>query len=161
MDEILALEPGSVKFAKRKLRLQRCKGVPGATPKSTPIVKTSKSKTPHLKAKTTITKVSFKSKNTPTTVPKGDPELGTKLASLSKEERKAVKAVDSARLERRLAKKRAKLAESKGKTGVEKLDNKQRHRQRKNPATSKKIPSAGKKGRIRSERSISKRNLKK
>ncbi len=38
-------------------------------------------------------------------VPKGDPKLGEKLASLSKDERKVAKASDADRLARRLAKK--------------------------------------------------------
>lgn len=163
VDELLALEPGSVKFAKRKLRLQKCKGLPGATPKSTPTVKPSKGKSSQVKTKTKTTSTKTKSlKHSPVVVPKGDPNLGAKLASLSKEERKAAKAADSARLERRLAKKQAKSQQAKGNTGAEKLENKQRHRQRKGPtAAGKKAQSGGKKTRLRSEKSLSKRNLKK
>ena len=47
-------------------------------------------------------------------VPKGDPSLGTKLAGLSKDERKKAKATDADRVARRLAKKRAKSLAEKG-----------------------------------------------
>ena len=50
----------------------------------------------------------------PTHVPKGNPELGAKLAHLPKEERKKVKATDADRVARRLAKKRAKALAEKG-----------------------------------------------
>ncbi|GJJ12991.1 hypothetical protein Clacol_007240 [Clathrus columnatus] len=139
VDEILALEPGSVKFAKRKLRLQRCKGVPGATPKSMPVAKPSVGKSPQSRTKAKANppaKHSVKPRISSVSIPKGDPNLGAKLVSLSKEERKVVKAADSSRIERRLAKKQAKSLQKGGKTGSEKLENK-RHRQRKNPATLK------------------------
>ncbi|KAF9223006.1 hypothetical protein BS17DRAFT_707694, partial [Gyrodon lividus] len=88
VDEILALEPGKLKFAKRKLRVQRCKIIPGAS--------------------ATKDASSVKSARTPNRapvpdVPKGDPSLGEKLANLSKEERKQAKASDADRVARRMA----------------------------------------------------------
>ena len=50
----------------------------------------------------------------PARAPKGNPELGAKLAHLPKEERKKAKAADADRVARRLAKKRAKALAEKG-----------------------------------------------
>lgn len=122
VDEILALDPSKLKFAKRKLRVQRCKTLPGgpklraarptrpsapAPPKSTHI----SSKAPHGSARP-----AHPPRLVPDTkrIPKGDPELGAKLAHLPKEERKKAKAVDADRVARRLAKKRAKALAEKG-----------------------------------------------
>ncbi|KAF5315204.1 hypothetical protein D9619_007095 [Psilocybe cf. subviscida] len=97
VDEVLALEETKLKFAKRKLRVQRCKTAPGG--KNAPNVNNdkrdkSKSKAPR-----------------PTViVPKGDPRLGEKLHGLPKEERKQLKSADADRVARRLAKKKARMA---------------------------------------------------
>ena len=111
-----------MKFAKRKLRLQRCKTIPGsklsensnATPKTAP---TSK------RARKDIV------------VPRGDPQLGEKLAHLSKDERKKAKASDPDRVQRRLAKKRAREAVSAAK--VRGTTGKERHRERKSSGSRK------------------------
>lgn len=50
----------------------------------------------------------------PNHTPKGNPELGAKLAHLPKEERKKAKAADADRVARRLAKKRANGLAEKG-----------------------------------------------
>ena len=113
VDEILALDPSKLKFAKRKLRVQRCKTLPGG-----PKLRASKPVRPSVPSTTK----SGASKPAPpprlvpagNRVPKGNPELGTKLAHLSKEERKKVKAADPDRAARRLAKKKAKALADKG-----------------------------------------------
>ncbi|KAH0831838.1 hypothetical protein J3R83DRAFT_12688 [Lanmaoa asiatica] len=94
-------------------------------------------------------------------VPKGDPSLGEKLVKLTKEERKRVKAADADRVARRMAKKRSRMALAK--QGVP-PQNKQRERVRKAGATKKlggTPPKKTTKGRVRSEKSITKRNTKK
>ncbi|TFK68036.1 hypothetical protein BDN72DRAFT_769940 [Pluteus cervinus] len=174
VDEVLAMEEGKLKFAKRKLRVQRCKTIPGV---SLP----SKSLSSHKAAGSTKSpnvKATDASRRKPipipipgnTFIPKGDPSLGAKLAGLSKHERKEAKATDADRIARRLAKKKARIAlgnagvkvvgkESGGKT-------KERKRDRKSGGgdvdkkTRTKIQTSGK-GRARSEKTVSKRNTKK
>uniref|UniRef100_D8PXQ8 Nucleolar protein 12 n=1 Tax=Schizophyllum commune (strain H4-8 / FGSC 9210) TaxID=578458 RepID=D8PXQ8_SCHCM len=96
VDELLALPAGSLKFAKRKLRVQKCKTVPGASTK----VKADK----HAPGGKQAPKK-------PVVVPSGDPTLGSRLAGLPKDARKAAKAADAARVARRAAKKAAKKGE--------------------------------------------------
>lgn len=91
-------------------------------------------------------------------VPKGDPSLGEKLVTLSKEERKRVKAADADRVARRVAKKKARMALAK--QGVP-VQNKLRERVRKTGIAKKPGSASAKKGRLRSEKSIAKRNMKK
>ncbi|KAN0074721.1 hypothetical protein V8E55_011770 [Tylopilus felleus] len=146
VDEILALEQGKLKFAKRKLRVQRCKSVPNATSvKNAPPAKP--------------TQTSNRTAVPP--VPKGDPSLGEKLVKLSKEERKHVKAADADRVARRMAKKKARMALAKQDMS---LQTKRGERVRK--ASTAKKPGAppkkkASKGRARSEKSIAKMNTKK
>ena len=104
----------------------------------------------------------------PGPVPKGDPGLGEKLAHLSKEARKQAKATDSTRVARRLAKKKARMAlavPGKGSDSELKIQSKDRNRERKTAADKKGNRKHGvgsaTKGRVRSEKSIAKRNLKK
>ncbi|KAI0313594.1 hypothetical protein OF83DRAFT_1175533 [Amylostereum chailletii] len=152
VDEILAMEEGKLKFAKRKLRVQRCKTLPGgakAKP-STPGAKAPASAKPAVPRPQT---------RTPVVIPKGNPLLGEKLAHLPKEQRKEVKASDADRVARRLAKKKARNALVKA--GV-KEQNKGRERVRKTPLERKAAPKhEQKKGRVRSEKSLTKRNGKK
>ncbi|KAH0831868.1 hypothetical protein J3R83DRAFT_12727 [Lanmaoa asiatica] len=146
VDEILALEPGKLKFAKRKLRVQRCR----STPSAASIKKVSPSKPVQTSCPAPVPPV-----------PKGDPSLGEKLVKLTKEERKRVKAADADRVARRMAKKRSRMALAK--QGVP-PQNKQRERVRKAGATKKlggAPPKKTTKGRVRSEKSITKRNTKK
>ncbi|KAF8799366.1 hypothetical protein BYT27DRAFT_7227870 [Phlegmacium glaucopus] len=145
VDELLALEETKLKFAKRKLRVQRCKTLPGS---KLPDTAAPKSK-----------------KRDPTTViiPKGDPFLGEKLAGLSKDERKQRKSTDADRVARRLAKKKARMALASS-VGIVKSQGKDRERARK--TTGQRKPSGGKKdsksrGRIRSAESVAKKNTKK
>jgi nucleolar protein 12 len=109
VDEILALEPQKLKFAKRKIRVQRCKSLPGSTlPKAPaqPIAESQlKSVTKGTKPKTPAVGQQSHQKAVP--IPKGDPSLGDRLRKLSKEERKAAKSSDPSRVARRLAKKKA------------------------------------------------------
>ncbi|KAI0263998.1 hypothetical protein BC834DRAFT_885008 [Gloeopeniophorella convolvens] len=152
VDEILALEPGKLKFAKRKLRVERCKTLPGAPKvptKSGPTSSTTTSSRPAPRPS---------AKPTPVTIPKGNPELGAKLAHLSKADRKAAKAGDADRVARRLAKKKARHALQ---VPEQKKD---RERVRKSAAERKGFGAAArpqKKARARSEQSVAKRNAKK
>ncbi|EGN93820.1 hypothetical protein SERLA73DRAFT_171723 [Serpula lacrymans var. lacrymans S7.3] len=147
VDEVLALEEGKLKFAKRKLRVQRCKTVPGKT--------LSSSKTSSAKAAS----ASASHSTSVPIIPKGDPSLGAKLAHLSKEDRKKAKSSDSDRLARRMAKKKARNVLAK--QGV-KVQVKDRERVRKSgPAKTIRAPKKESKGRARSDKSIAKRNLKK
>ncbi|KAH9168712.1 hypothetical protein EDB89DRAFT_2202330 [Lactarius sanguifluus] len=153
VDEILALEPGKLKFAKRKLRVERCKTLPGILGRPSSGVTTATTSTT-LPSRGTH---SQSSRPTPTAVPKGNPNLGMQLAHLSKTERKAAKAVDPERVARRLAKKKARNALQVPEQG------KDRVRVRKNTTEHKGIgaPARRKKSRVRSERSVEKRNTKK
>ncbi|KAG9315964.1 Alpha/Beta hydrolase protein [Chiua virens] len=129
VDEILALEPGKLKFAKRKLRVQRCKSIPSSS---------SVKKEPS-------SKLVKASKPAPIpSVPKGDPSLGEKLATLTKEERKRVKAADAERVARRVAKKKARMTLAK--EGVP-VKGKERERVRKTSAANKLGGATTKKGR--------------
>ncbi|KAK7060349.1 Nucleolar protein 12 [Paramarasmius palmivorus] len=155
VDEVLALDSSKLKFAKRKLRVERCKTLPGVSTKVSSSVKQPKSS-------------EKPRQNMPGPVPKGDPGLGEKLAHLSKEARKQAKATDSTRVARRLAKKKARMAlavPGKGSDSELKIQSKDRNRERKTAADKKGNRKHGvgsaTKGRVRSEKSIAKRNLKK
>jgi len=122
VDELVALEQDKLKFAKRKLRVQRCKTLPGS---AAPVV--PHTHRPSRKVNPTVTKGMA-----PVTVPKGDPSLGEKLAGLSKEQRKQLKSSDADRLARRLAKKKARMnmKPNVGKSKSSKVDGKIRKRVR-------------------------------
>lgn len=172
MDEILALEQGKVKFAKRKLRVQRCKGITSASKSSRK--KTEKASSPQ-KSKTatggTITNPRPFGPTpihipTPGSIPRGDPNLGKQLENLSKEDRKKEKAANADRVARRLAKKQVKAAMAKdsSKFGMD-GNGKERVRMRKRQGGgSGGLPSGktkAKKPRVRSEANLAKRNMKK
>jgi len=153
VDEILAMDATRVKFAKRKLRVERCKSVPGTALKikSTPAAAKG---APAPKAP----------RPEPVVVPKGDPALGERLAHLSKEDRKSAKSKDADRVARRLAKKKARMAL--GPPGAAKDGAKDRERTRKSGALVKAKAGAnpGRKAkapRVRSEHAAKKRNFKK
>ena len=94
-----------LKFAKRKLRVQRCKTVPGGSITSTPRPATGDSKFPvSARLRAPAVPISIPS------IPKGDPSLGGKLAHLPKDQRKQIKSTDADRVARRLAKKKARNA---------------------------------------------------
>ncbi|KZT43807.1 RNA-binding domain-containing protein [Sistotremastrum suecicum HHB10207 ss-3] len=150
-DAVLALDESKVKFAKRKLRLQRCKTLPGTS--ASKVVKDAQSSsTPRPSKSTPIIE----------TAPliQGDPTLGEKLKGMSKEERKAVKLANADRVARRLQKKKArnKLEQQ----GVA-VPGKERSRQRSKPTGSqhKDDRKSAPKKRIRSDKLIAKRNTKK
>ncbi|KAI0766376.1 hypothetical protein BD413DRAFT_615176 [Trametes elegans] len=168
VDEILALEEGKLKFAKRKLRVQRCKTLPGG-----PKLTAAKSGRP-----TRVTAASKSSTSVPagrpgagpsnkrrapplvpTKVPKGNPELGAKLAHLPKEERKRAKASDPDRLARRLAKKRAKALAEKGVKS--KVDRERVRKPRGEKAAGAQKGRDKPKKRVRSGNAIAKLNTKK
>ncbi|KAG7445534.1 uncharacterized protein BT62DRAFT_932633 [Guyanagaster necrorhizus] len=140
VDEVLALEEAKLKFAKRTLRVQRCKTLPGKRQTTSSV--------------STGTKTSVQP-----SIPAGDPSLGDRLAHLTKEARKHVKSTDADRVARRLAKKKARL--SLGKEGV-KMHGKERERSRKKPSSgSSRKTSSSKSARVRSDKSIAKKNMKK
>ncbi|KIK62418.1 hypothetical protein GYMLUDRAFT_58188 [Collybiopsis luxurians FD-317 M1] len=175
VDEILAaaLEPGKLKFAKRKLRVERCKTIPGASLKVN-----AKSSKPKNSSSSSGRQNHSSNPSTPVSIPKGDPTLGTKLAHLSKEERKSVKAADADRMARRLAKKRARMAmatprgvqDGQGAGGV-KIQGKDRVRERKPRNGGAFAGKKGKghgagsatknKGKVISVKALEKRNVKK
>lgn len=146
MDEVLALEPDKLKFAKRKLRVQRCKNIQSGSVSLNTAASGPPQKPVNL--------------STPV-VPKGDPSLGEKLIHMSKEERKKAKAADADRRARRIAKKKARM--SLAEQGVS-PKGKNKERVRKPAAVRKEGGSSSRKtnkGRIRSEKSVAKRNAKK
>ncbi|KAH9942888.1 hypothetical protein B0H21DRAFT_695772 [Amylocystis lapponica] len=149
VDEILALEQDQLKFAKRKLRVQRCKTVPGSAkvvPKFAKPAPSVRAPAPHLAAPTRP-------------APKGDPALGAKLAHLPKDARKQAKAANPDRVARRMAKKRAKVLAEKGvKSPVDR--ERMRKRQGEKRATGAQEKERGKR-RVRSDRAIAKMNTKK
>ncbi|KAF8729363.1 hypothetical protein AX14_006234 [Amanita brunnescens Koide BX004] len=171
VDEILALEEGKLKFAKRKLRVQRCKTIPGSslstkhltadnhkssTAKAQSHLKSKESQQPKPNQKATKQGHSDQPPK-PIIVPKGDPKLGDKLAHLSKEDRKRAKSADADRVARRLAKKKARMAIGTKHKDQASGNDKKRVRVRK----SAKVEPKKKKGRVRSEASITKLNAKK
>ena len=176
MDEVLALEQGKVKFAKRKLRVQRCKATTLATTPSkkktergAPVSSSSPQKgrtstggtiTNPRSSGSTLIRVP-----TPGSVPRGDPNLGKKLEHLSKEDRKKEKAANADRVARRLAKKQVKAAMTKdsSKFGGD-GKGKERVRVRKKggaPGGPSFGKTKAKKARVRSEANLAKRNVKK
>ncbi|KAG5638850.1 hypothetical protein H0H81_009401 [Sphagnurus paluster] len=151
VDEVLALEPVKLKFAKRKLRVQRCRTLPGSSTSTRQATAAApKADAPKRSAPTPIV-----------VVPKGDPALGEKLAHLPKDARKQAKAADADRVARRLAKKKARHAMA-GVGGVKVLG-KERERTRVSGGAggAKKVGHGTKKGRVRSDKSLAKRNGKK
>jgi nucleolar protein 12 len=154
VDEVLAMEPVKVKFAKRKLRVQRCKSVPGTSLK----IKTAP---PPSKKDASSSSQPRQPRQAPVAVPKGDPRLGEKLAGLSKEVRKEVKSKDADRVARRLAKKKARMSMGSKPAGA--LQGRDRDRSRKTGAAKSGINPGKKMGkpRVRSEKSMAKRNGKK
>ncbi|KAI0754878.1 hypothetical protein C8Q80DRAFT_1141625 [Daedaleopsis nitida] len=169
VDEILALDQLKLKFAKRKLRVQRCKTLPGgpklrASRPTRPPASQSSSQGPHSRPNTNTPRNAAGPRLVPASkqVPKGNPELGAKLAHLPKEERKKAKAMDADRVARRLAKKRATALADKGVKGVD------RERVRKRPSEKGQhgVTAKGKgkekpKKRVRSGKALAKMNTKK
>lgn len=103
VDEVMAMEPTKLKFAKRKLRVDRCKTAPSGS-------KTSMS-TPKRDTRQVAKAVdSQKKRHVEKPVGKklrGDPSLGERLKGLSKEERREAKKNDPTRQARRMEKKKA------------------------------------------------------
>ncbi|KAJ8501954.1 hypothetical protein ONZ51_g267 [Trametes cubensis] len=171
VDEILALEEGKLKFAKRKLRVQRCKTLPGgpklkAAKPTRSAASSSKAGAPASQAgKHGQSPANSRAKAVnvplvPARVPKGNPELGAKLATLPKEERKRVKAQDPDRVARRLAKKRAKALAEKGVKSKVDRERVRKPRGEKHAGKDKGKKDKPKK-RVRSGKAIAKLNTKK
>lgn len=110
VDEVIALPSQKLKFAKRPIRVQQCKTLPGSQRR--PALSTTPAGT---------AKVPKKLRTAPAVMPKGNPALGEKIKDLSKEDRKLAKATDAERQARRLAKKQAKVATAHRETGAVKL----------------------------------------
>lgn len=115
-DEMKAKKEAELKFQKRKLRISACRDPAQLK------VKAKKASERPAKHRTVEGAASAPSM----VVPKGDPLLGDRLKTLSKEARKEVKAGDEARLARRLAKK----AVGKAKASAGAKDGKERIRKR-------------------------------
>ncbi|PBK97179.1 hypothetical protein ARMGADRAFT_1026761 [Armillaria gallica] len=140
VDEVLVLEEAKLKFAKRKLRVQRCKTLPGGR-------------------RTTSSAPAGTKNSVQPSIPAGDPSLGDRLVHLTKEARKHVKSTDADRVARRLAKKKVRL--TLGKEGV-KMQGKERDRARKKPSSaSSRKTNTSKSTRVRSDKSVAKKNMKK
>jgi nucleolar protein 12 len=177
VDTLLTFSPDQLKFAKRKLRINRCKTIQGnklsSAIKSKLSQPSTSSSSKDLKSDSKRPSQSKKPPRTATEtieIPKGDPALGTKLAHLSKEQRKQVKALDADRVARRLAKKKARMVMGTVDSSVGGGERKhRRERVRKATTTTtggvvkKKRQDlvSKKKGRVRSEKSLEKRNMKK
>ncbi|KAI0720590.1 hypothetical protein C8T65DRAFT_567599, partial [Cerioporus squamosus] len=167
VDEILALDESKLKFAKRKLRVQRCKTLPGG-PKlraSKPTRAPSSSAPSGSRSGPSSSRPAPAHRLVPATkhMPKGNPELGAKLAHLPKEERKKVKASDPERVARRLAKKQAAALAQKG---VKAKVDRERVRKRPNEKKAARAGAGGKEGakpkkRVRSGKALAKMNTKK
>ena len=172
VDEIIAMDPEKIILKKRKLRVQRCRTVPGqrsdkdkaglkvvSSEKSLP--RDANQQSPK-KSSGGLNKASSKE---PVTVPKGNPFLGKKLAGLSKEMRKQIKSTDKDRIARRLAKKKARAAMARNDVGIKESRpaiEKGRMRERKHVKA--KDANSGKKkgkGRQRSDKALTKMNMKK
>lgn len=112
---MLALPEDKLKFNKRKLRVQRCKTLPGK-PKPSP---GDASASAPLSARDAALAAAAKyadprathphNTSKPLALPKGNPLLGEQIKDLTKDERKVAKAEDADRLARRLAKKKARV----------------------------------------------------
>ncbi|CAE6499207.1 unnamed protein product [Rhizoctonia solani] len=164
-DEILAMEPGTIKLAKRKLRVQRCKTVPGVSLKKP---KASRADKPKDSKKTSESDPSPKpDRQKPRTtkpapaIRRADPGLGERIRALPKEERKSIKASDADRVARRLAKKQAKTVSERGVRKEASRSKASLLGGRPGGPKSKK-PQPGKFGkRERSDKALSKKNVKK
>ncbi|KAI5119304.1 hypothetical protein M0805_008219 [Coniferiporia weirii] len=156
VDEILALESEKLKFAKRPLRVQRCKTIPGSVK-----IKSSQTLTKSASGGAVSVPRSRAGARAPAPVPvpRGDPTLGARIAGLSKESRKEAKSTDAARVARRLAKKKARNALEKA--GVKEKSGKARARERKDKKGSVNTGRKEGKKRVRSERNVGRRNAKK
>ncbi|KAG8791087.1 hypothetical protein FRC12_010216 [Ceratobasidium sp. 428] len=155
-DEILAMEPSTIKLAKRKLRIQRCKTLPGvALPKHK-----SKERLPVAQSHAIKpNKPSAAPRQTSARpVPHADPTLGDRIRSLSKDERKSVKSSDADRVARRLAKKKARVAMERG---ARKAAGKKESLLGGRPGGKGKISKTSKTKRERSDKAILKKNVKK
>lgn len=145
VDEVIAMDSKKLKFAKKPLRVQQCKSLPviAKPSKSTP----SASSASTSKA-ATINKPRYVK---PASIPKGDPTLGDRLASLSKEDRKLAKSADADRLARRMAKKKMRGQMEKQEKGAVKL-----HASKGEKDRGKRKNVGGNKGKKRSERAVEK-----
>lgn len=141
-DELIALSSQKLKFAKKPLRLQAARTLPGKKPViATPSAGTSSDRKDS----------SAPRRAAPTgPLPRGNPALGDKIKDLSKDERKVAKSADAERQARRMAKKAAKVARDHTEKGAVKLAATKADKNR----TAKKVTA--KKGRVRSAHALTK-----
>jgi len=96
------MDPVKLKFAKRKLRVTRCKA--DRNPSS------PKMSSRHEATSSGEITAPGKAKHPNLPKPKGDPKLGERLKGMSKEERREAKKQDANRLARRMEKKKARIS---------------------------------------------------
>ena len=116
MDEVVAMDPAKLKFAKRKLRVTRCKASGDKHSRPTGDNSSHSAKKNVRNVATSPDKNTSPKKNEHSSTPKikGDPKLGEKLRGMSKEERREAKKQDANRIARRMEKKRNRLSLEKG-----------------------------------------------
>lgn len=151
----MALEQTRLKFAKRKLRVQRCKPKPSAAASA------AKSKpTPVSTAGKKILDPSHFVSSAPKRAPAEHEKRAAELANLPKDERKAAKAADADRLARRMEKKKKRHALG---AGVAEKGHGGKGLLGKRKPAAKDAPGAkkAKAPRMRSEKAVAKRNAKK
>ena len=154
------MDAENLKFAKRKLRVQRCKNTSTIQPAKTRPIRNL----PISSASSHSRKSADRPVSAPidkVEIPKGNPKLGEELSGLSKEERKRAKASNADRIARRLAKKKSRAAMEKEST---KANGRLRSRKSNKSTSSNGTKNLGKKlggRRFRSDRTVAKRNIKK
>jgi len=128
--------------------VERCKTLPGSS---------NASRDPRTSTAPPSRTARPSTKPIPTAIPKGNPDLGTQLAHLSKDERKAAKAVDTERIARRLAKKKARNVLQVPEQKKDRVRVRTHTTERKSAGTA----ARQKKSRVRSERNAARQNTKK
>lgn len=142
VDELFSMDAEKLNLGKRTLRIQRCKSLPNAQQKRASQATIAGGGTESTRGESARRPFSIP---IPTSIPRGDPALGEKLAGLSKEDRKEAKKADAERVQRRLAKKKVKNAMVLDK-GREDAKDRPRIRVRKEPASSSKGGPKGRTG---------------
>lgn len=157
------MEQDKLRFAKRKLRVERCKMNPGSKLSKQPSTRGTAATPKPLSKSPARTKEASSAKPKPSvapiSIPKGDPSLGERLKGLDKEARRAVKSSDADRVARRLAKKQARNVLEK--EGVPVSYKSKKGGILGNPKRIGGPKFKAKSSRMRSDKSASKRNIKK
>lgn len=174
VDEVLAMKSDKLKFAKRNLRVQASKALPpslggradpvvvskptrgGAAGASASASSSRPGGRPAVGSNKPTQRPIRQNRTIPTTMPKGDPTLGAKLASLPKDERKTIKQSDADRIARRMAKKATTVASQQVEKGKVKLDVKGTSKKLGGKSSGKGHADKAKKSRVRSENAAKK-----